>query len=251
MQSVSFLNRITLFFSACCVAVCKPSDLIREESLRFVVEATYTPQEDFPVMKLLHHWKIFVHVRLLLVVWTCDNPTELDPAYVRAVGEVRLQLRQCLTVATARCRAAKERTFIASLCACCELPASGEVCAFLGYYAALSGSSVPTFRDNLSVPSSRVKMFKKKGVLHPWRRKDFLALENGTDRLSRNVGTELPLNAAYVPEERRCYLHHGGSVKSPRLQMFERLLITAHSLQRCSSKAVPPCVKKIRKQTQH
>jgi len=30
-------------------------------------------------------------------------------------------------------------------------------CALLGYYAASSGNSLPTFRDNLSVPSSRVK----------------------------------------------------------------------------------------------
>jgi hypothetical protein len=29
-----------------------------------------------------------------------------------------------------------------------------EVCALLEYYAAFSDSSVPTFRDNLSVPSS-------------------------------------------------------------------------------------------------
>jgi hypothetical protein len=31
------------------------------------------------------------------------------------------------------------------------------VCSLLGYYAALSGCSVLTFRENLSVPSSRVK----------------------------------------------------------------------------------------------
>jgi hypothetical protein len=31
-----------------------------------------------------------------------------------------------------------------------------QIWALLGYYAALSGSSVLTFRDNLSVPSSRV-----------------------------------------------------------------------------------------------
>jgi hypothetical protein len=37
-----------------------------------------------------------------------------------------------------------------------------KICALLGYYAALSGSSVPTFRDNLSVPYSRVKKSKKK-----------------------------------------------------------------------------------------
>ena len=32
-----------------------------------------------------------------------------------------------------------------------------ENCAPLGYYAASSGNFVPTFRDNLSVPSSGVK----------------------------------------------------------------------------------------------
>jgi hypothetical protein len=39
-----------------------------------------------------------------------------------------------------------------------------EICALLGYYAALSGSSVPTFRDNFSVLSSRVKLPRRK----PW-----------------------------------------------------------------------------------
>jgi len=32
---------------------------------------------------------------------------------------------------------------------------SDEIDAVLGYYAVYSGDSVPTFRDNLSVPSSR------------------------------------------------------------------------------------------------
>jgi hypothetical protein len=32
------------------------------------------------------------------------------------------------------------------------------ICAILGCYASFSGGSVPTFRDNLSVPSLRVKM---------------------------------------------------------------------------------------------
>jgi hypothetical protein len=32
-----------------------------------------------------------------------------------------------------------------------------EICAVLGCYAAYSGNSVPMFRDNLSVPSSRGK----------------------------------------------------------------------------------------------
>jgi hypothetical protein len=68
-----------------------------------------------------------------------------------------------------------------------------EICALLRYYAALSGSSVPTFRDNLSGPSLRVKTYT-----------DFsgqpvgpiFTPEDGTDWLPRNVGTELPLNAA-------------------------------------------------------
>ena len=47
-----------------------------------------------------------------------------------------------------------------------------EICVLLGYYAALSGNSVPTFRDNISVPSSRVKKSKTKagfclGLLDP------------------------------------------------------------------------------------
>ena len=50
-----------------------------------------------------------------------------------------------------------------------------EICALLGYYVAYSGNSLPTFRDNLSVP---------------------FTLEDGADRFSRNVGEELPLYAA-------------------------------------------------------
>jgi hypothetical protein len=49
-----------------------------------------------------------------------------------------------------------------------------EKCALLGYYTASSGSSLPVFRENISVPFSRVKI----------------------DRLSGNVGKELPLLAA-------------------------------------------------------
>ena len=36
-----------------------------------------------------------------------------------------------------------------------------ESCALLGHYAASSGNSLQTFRDNLSVPTSRVKNRKK------------------------------------------------------------------------------------------
>jgi hypothetical protein len=36
-----------------------------------------------------------------------------------------------------------------------------EICTLLGIYTALSGNFVPTFRDNLFVPPSRVKQSKK------------------------------------------------------------------------------------------
>jgi len=35
------------------------------------------------------------------------------------------------------------------------------ICALLRYYAAYGGTSVPTFREKLSVPSSRIKKYKK------------------------------------------------------------------------------------------
>jgi len=54
-----------------------------------------------------------------------------------------------------------------------------ENCALLGYYAAYSGNSLPTFRYNLSV-----LIFL------------FLILEDGTKRLSRNVCKELPVYLA-------------------------------------------------------
>jgi hypothetical protein len=46
---------------------------------------------------------------------------------------------------------------------------SSETCALQGYYTALSGSSVLTFRDSLLIPSSRVL--------------DFLMLEDETNML--------------------------------------------------------------------
>jgi hypothetical protein len=59
------------------------------------------------------------------------------------------------------------------------------ICALLGYYAALNGGSVPTFRDKLSVPFSRVNKSK--------------TLEDGTYKVPRNVGTVVPLIAARYP----------------------------------------------------
>jgi hypothetical protein len=56
-----------------------------------------------------------------------------------------------------------------------------EICALLGYYTAYNGTSSPTFREEiLSVTSSRVM-------------NTLLTIDDGTGRLSRNVGKELPL----------------------------------------------------------
>jgi hypothetical protein len=46
-----------------------------------------------------------------------------------------------------------------------------------------SGNPLPTFWDNVSVPSSRVKQSNAASL-------DLLTLEDGTDTLSRNVGEE-------------------------------------------------------------
>ena len=59
---------------------------------------------------------------------------------------------------------------------------NGKNAALLGYYAACSGNSLTTFRDNLSVPSLRVQNQRKLGLL---------TFEGGADRLSRNVVKEL------------------------------------------------------------
>ena len=101
-----------------------------------------------------------------------------------------------------------------------------EIFALLGYYAALSGSPVPTFRDNLSVPSSRVKKSKKKVFFL-----DFLTLQDRTDTSVQDYHSTLP----NIPEVRSSHQYRGGS---PRLrtvhlygeatfrhvQRFERLL---------------------------
>jgi hypothetical protein len=48
---------------------------------------------------------------------------------------------------------------------------------------------------------------------------EFLTFEDGTDGLSQNIGKDLPLYAANIPEERRPQLHRGGNLKS-RVESF-------------------------------
>ena len=62
-----------------------------------------------------------------------------------------------------------------------------EICALLRYYAASCGNCLPTFRNNVSIPSARVRSPRRKGLL---------TLEDKTDMLSRNVGKQLPHDAA-------------------------------------------------------
>ena len=74
-----------------------------------------------------------------------------------------------------------------------------ETGALLRHYAFYSGNSLPPFRDNLSVSSSRVKIQEDRQLLFL----HFLTLEDGTDRVPRNGGKELPLYAGNVVEERK------------------------------------------------
>ena len=75
-----------------------------------------------------------------------------------------------------------------------------ENCTFPGYYAAYSGNSLPTFRDNLSVPSSRV--WKSKKVSRNSRIWIYLFLKTGPivcpDTSVRNCHSTL----CNIPEER-------------------------------------------------
>jgi hypothetical protein len=63
----------------------------------------------------------------------------------------------------------------------------------LGYCVASSGNSLPTLRGNLSFPSSRVNW--------RWVRDLQVKTAYGADRLSRNVGKELPPFAALKTRE--------------------------------------------------
>jgi hypothetical protein len=70
------------------------------------------------------------------------------------------------------------------------LPGSNDFCALLELYAAQKGIFLQTFRDNLSTPSSR----DKQSVNNYSSTR--LNLEDGTDRLSQNVGKKLLLYVA-------------------------------------------------------
>ena len=72
-----------------------------------------------------------------------------------------------------------------------------EECAPLGYYAASSSNSLPTFRDNISVPSPRGLLENGTDMSSRIVGKcpGFLTFQDGMGSLARNVGNELPLLA--------------------------------------------------------
>jgi hypothetical protein len=76
--------------------------------------------------------------------------------------------------------------------------ASSLFYALLGYYTAPSGNTLPTFRDNLSVPSSRVKKSLNIGGI-------------GCPETSVKDCHSMLRN---VPEECRCHRHRSGNLKS-------------------------------------
>jgi len=64
-----------------------------------------------------------------------------------------------------------------------------DVLTLLERYTTYVGRRLPTFRDSISVPSLRAKQSKE---IFLDRFLDFLTLEDGTDRMSRNAGNHLP-----------------------------------------------------------
>ena len=80
--------------------------------------------------------------------------------------------------------------------------------ALLGCYETSIRTKSRTFRDNLSVPPSKIRQF------------ECLTLEDGTDRLSRNVGNLPPINAPLTSQhsEDLTYYNFGSTYKhQPRV----------------------------------
>ena len=78
-----------------------------------------------------------------------------------------------------------------------------EICALLGYYAPSSGNPLPTFRDNVSVPSSRIKKSKKQRG----------PLKMGPIRCPETSVKDYHSTLRNIPKERRSNQHRGGSLK--------------------------------------
>jgi len=106
-------------------------------------------------------------------------------------------------------------------------------CAFMGFQTACSGKSVPTFRDNLSVPSLTVARFKRdvrkycKGVTRSWKMGPTDCPETSV-RIYR-------CTLCKIPEEDRSYLYRGGSLKTRISAATSYFLISATHRPCCGS----------------
>ena len=89
-----------------------------------------------------------------------------------------------------------------------------EICARLGFYAVWIGSFVPTFRDKLSVPFSRIKQ-SLQGTSSPF------TPEDATGSLSRNVVNKLPLCAAQNPNRAQILLAPRRKTQSHTHMVFD------------------------------
>jgi hypothetical protein len=81
-----------------------------------------------------------------------------------------------------------------------------KICTHLGYYAAASDNPLQTFRDNVSVPSSRIKNRRRK--ITYWH------LKMGLIRCPEKSVKDYHSTLCNIAEERRSHQHRGGSLKS-------------------------------------
>jgi hypothetical protein len=89
------------------------------------------------------------------------------------------------------------------------------------YRSHLQGSrspSLPTFRDNVSVPSSRLKKSKNSWTSWP--------LKMGPIRCPETSGKDYPSAQRYNPEECRSHQHRGGSLKSGIISLTKTVTLS-------------------------
>jgi hypothetical protein len=92
-----------------------------------------------------------------------------------------------------------------------------EICALLGYYSASCGKCLPTFRENVSVPSSRVKSPSRKERKPATYNVDSIWEGAGGVAISRRDDTR-----RRIVSQKRAHLI--GSIKPRILQKGENLL---------------------------
>jgi hypothetical protein len=96
-----------------------------------------------------------------------------------------------------------------------------EFCALLGYYAKSSCNPLPTFRDNVSIPSSRIKKSKKKSG--PFKMGQIRCPETSVKCYHSTLRN--------TPEERTSHQHRGGSLK-PRIVLQVYIKFVAKNEER-------------------